>query len=248
MTGSLDASEFAGVRLLIRDGREIRYQVCGELDRAWLEQLLMGHAMGAIQYQRGRLPLHGNCLVHEDQTVLLCGHSGAGKSTASLALLSAGGTLLADDLTALQPASDGRRILAWPGIGRLKLWEDSCTWFDVPRQELSPVPGQPGKFYYPRSPAQAEVARPVDRIYCLLPDERVDTPTLEPLDGGDKLRWLQAHLYKAQLQEAQRNWPDTFATLAVIADRCMVALLRRPVGRFERASLLSPLTSDWAHV
>lgn len=58
--------------------------------------------------------LHATTLRFAGGGIMLCGPSGAGKSDLALRLIEAGGELIADDYTHLQPAPDGRLMARCP--------------------------------------------------------------------------------------------------------------------------------------
>lgn len=76
---------------------------------------------------RGLIPIHGTALEIDGRAVLLCGRSGAGKSTMAAHLLALGARLISDDLSVLRVALGERpRLLAGrPGI---RLHPDTAAW------------------------------------------------------------------------------------------------------------------------
>ncbi len=59
-------------------------------------------------------PIHGACVAWRDRGVLLCGESGAGKSSLSFACARRGWTFLSDDATCLLRGREGRKVVGNP--------------------------------------------------------------------------------------------------------------------------------------
>lgn len=87
---------------------------------------LLGSAMGLLLHQRGDLPLHANAVEIGGKAVAFMGRSGAGKSTLAAAFHDRGHAVIADDVCVIR--FDGEGVPhAWPGIPRLRLWEEALT-------------------------------------------------------------------------------------------------------------------------
>jgi hypothetical protein len=91
----------------------------------------------------GLLPLHVSSILLNNKAWLIAGKAGAGKSTLVAELLSAGGGLLADDLTIL--SDDGGQLLATRGRPSIRLHPRSAGL--VKAHTVEAVPDDPrGKF------------------------------------------------------------------------------------------------------
>ena len=110
---------------LMRGGREIVVAPFAGAAERNVRLFLLGSALGVLAYQRGLLPLHANAVVIDGKAYGFCGPSGAGKSTLAAHFAEAGYPVLCDDVCALSFDADGRP-LAWPGLPRLKLWQDAA--------------------------------------------------------------------------------------------------------------------------
>lgn len=67
--------------------------------------------------------LHGNVVVLKNRAVCFCGPIGQGKSTLSAGFLNQGGSLLSDDLAAIQKKN--RSFVVQPGVPEIRLWPSS---------------------------------------------------------------------------------------------------------------------------
>jgi hypothetical protein len=185
-------------RFAIREGREIVVEAADGASERNQRLYLLGSAMGALLHQRGLLPLHANAIVLGGRAVAFCGHSGAGKSTIAAWFHDRGDPVLADDVCAIRPA-DGR-ILALPGVPRLRLWRDALekggrSTGDYGRSFESldkwDVPTRPGD----RPPTPV----PLDRIYLLARGAGAsDGPSVRRLSGIDAVNALVANTYRGR--------------------------------------------------
>lgn len=73
---------------------------------------LVVHAVLGGLRARGMLAVHAGVVAFDERAVILAGPSGHGKSTLTLALVRAGGTLLTDEMAVIAP--DDRTILPFP--------------------------------------------------------------------------------------------------------------------------------------
>jgi hypothetical protein len=81
--------------------------------------------MGALLHQRGLLPLHANAVEIGGKAVAFSGRSGAGKSTLAAWFADRGHAILCDDVCAIAAPARGGPPVVFPGVPRLRLWEDA---------------------------------------------------------------------------------------------------------------------------
>ncbi len=111
-------------RYLIRHGAEILVDPAPLASPGNVAAYLLGTAFGVLCHQRGIPPLHASAIEVEDGCVAFTGGSGAGKSTLAAALAARGHQVISDDVCVLH-ADDRGHLLIWPGLVRLRLWEDA---------------------------------------------------------------------------------------------------------------------------
>ncbi len=129
------------------NGSEVEYAPVRGATQASLELYLNGSVYGAILHQRGILPLHGSCFAWHGSGIMLCGESGAGKSSLTAAFCMAGAEFLTDDVTPIV-ILDGKPFII-PLSDRIKLWEDSLQQLNRDKSGLTAIcPGEK-KYYFP---------------------------------------------------------------------------------------------------
>lgn len=149
---------------------------------------LLTLALMELARRRGFFPLHAACLAHEGAGVLVCGPTGSGKSTLTIALLEAGLDFLGDDLVFLEPRGRNVRALGFPD--ELGISADAAEILPrLPEQvDTSPPPG------WPKARADIRVVSPSAQItdscepsMVLLLSDRAKPGVIEEAGPGDAL-------------------------------------------------------------
>jgi hypothetical protein len=214
-------------RFLVRAGEEILIDAAPSAKDEDVRGHLLGAVFGALCHQRGIIPLHASVIDVADGRVAFVGASGAGKSTLVGALARRGHEIISDDECFLQLDSNGN-VQAWPGISRIRLWEDArdALGFDGPGMEreiqgynkyVVPVPP-------PRDPIQC---RPLRRVYQL---HRVPNGATEVirLHGADAVEAVMQNVYPPGLAVRLGYQPHVFMVCTAVARDVLVFRLSRP--------------------
>src|SRR6186713_98447 len=88
-----------------------------------LELYLNSTVYGAILQQRKILSLHGSCFTYQGKNIMICGDSGVGKSSLTVAFCLNGSKFITDDVSPLSFKSGIPYVLSLSD--RIKLWDDS---------------------------------------------------------------------------------------------------------------------------
>ncbi len=217
---------------LIRNGNLIQFEADPAHDDVASLHVL-GSCTGALLFQRGLAPLHGNTLVSPQGAAMVVGRIGSGKSSTTFALLRRGYRLLADDISAVSFESDEPALITsavptvLPGFPRLKLWKATLEHFGCGQQEFQRLRPGMDKFHYPAEEFFCPTPQRLHAIYILQPS---DAPGLRirALSGLAKLEALRSHLYKIKFHDAIRNWPPLLARMCRLADTVRVNIIERP--------------------
>ncbi|HYO78102.1 MAG TPA: hypothetical protein VE010_16705 [Thermoanaerobaculia bacterium] len=86
---------------------------------------LLGPVLAFVLRLRGSLVLHASAVECGARALLLCGASGAGKSTTAATLLQAGANAITDDVAAIVWRGGVPHVE--PGYPRVRLWSDSAA-------------------------------------------------------------------------------------------------------------------------
>ncbi len=116
----------SGVRILVEDGRTVRYETERGAQEDDVRAALLGNVWAVIGWQRGLLPLHASSVTRGRDLHAFTGGPGAGKSTLAAALARHGYPLFTDDVVLLDPASFDAGPLGH-GHGALRLCRRSMA-------------------------------------------------------------------------------------------------------------------------
>lgn len=132
---------------------------------------------------RGGVPFHGCAVAISGQGVLICGESGAGKSSLTAALVAEGAQFISDDLTAVLPDSEGHGWSLVKGRPGIRLFPSIGRWFFG--DDVTPLPDDP-RHKVIASPASTpnESPVPLRHIVFLSGPEK----TLSTINGFTLLR------------------------------------------------------------
>ncbi len=215
-------------RFLIQGGREIIVDPLPGAAERNVRLFLLGSALGALVYQRGLLPLHANAVVIGGVAHAVSGPSGAGKSTLAAWFAKAGYPVLCDDVCVVSFAADGRP-LAWPGLPRVKLWQDAADALGQSTTGLDRAIEGREKFHVPMGVA-ASAPVPLASFYTLARSDVGEGGGIVPILGSDAMGVVMENSYRGGYVAALGRSPAHFAQCAAVARHAGVFAVTRPWG------------------
>jgi hypothetical protein len=235
------AVQFTG---LIHDGKLIEFDADPAQDHISALHVL-GSCTGALLFQRGLMPIHGNTVAGPQGTATIVGKIGAGKSATTFALMDRGYRLVADDISAFSFEGGTPRVM--PGFPRLKLWKSTLEHFARDPDEFVRLRPELEKYHYPVEDAFCGEPQAPDAIYILHPAESPGVH-IRPLSGVTKLEAMRAHLYKIRFRDAILNWPPLLNKICVLADKVSVNIVERPQAGTTIEAVAEAIHSHLAHL
>ena len=228
----LDISEVA--RFTISDGRSISIVPMPGAGEREIRLFLLGSAMGAALHQRGVLPLHANAVAIDGRAVAFMGQSGAGKSTLAAWFYDQGYRVLADDVCVVR-ADQGSPATAYPGLPRLRLWQDALEASGRSADEHAPSFHRAGddrqKFDIP-IPRGAAATEPLP-LAALFVLEEGPQLAIHRLTGSRAVEAISANTYRGRLIADLGDSNAHVAACVAIARSIPVFRLERPFARAE---------------
>jgi hypothetical protein len=217
-------------RFLVRSGKEILVDPSPVSDNGEIRSYLLGTAFGVLCHQRGITPLHAAVIDVAGGCIGFVGASGAGKSTLVAALAQRGYPVISDDVCFLRLGTRRRTVQAWPGMTRIRLWEDAKAALGYDGPEIEREMRGYNKYFIPVLPLQdAARSRRLLRIYELHAVVR-DTADVIRLRGTAAIEVLMQNVYRLGLAELLGYKPRAFDVCAAMAGNVKVFRFGRPWG------------------
>ncbi|MDD4921884.1 MAG: hypothetical protein PHS30_05345, partial [Bacteroidales bacterium] len=148
----------------VQNGNEISIYPYEGADESSIQLFLNGSAFGALLHQRGILPLHGCSFRYQDKGVVICGNSGAGKSSVTAAFCQNGANFITDDITPVQ--INESKIVIKPIKTRIKLWDDSIRKLEIENNNFEKIRPTLEEFYLP-SPEPVTKKQHLNHLFIL---------------------------------------------------------------------------------
>jgi hypothetical protein len=189
-------------RFYAKDGNHIEIMLYPKTDTDTIELYLNGSVYGAILHQRKDLPIHGSSFQYKDKGIMICGESGAGKSSLTAAFCISGSEFLTDDITPIVFENGVPYI--WVMSDKIKLWSDSLQALNQNKESLAQIMPDWEKFYLPM-PSKKGTRVSLDHIFILDIHERTDI-CLRKVEGLDKFTVLRNEVYR---KEFLRGMPES---------------------------------------
>ncbi|MEM1120607.1 MAG: hypothetical protein AAGJ18_09160, partial [Bacteroidota bacterium] len=190
-----------------------------------------GTGLAAILQMQGKFAIHAYGVVTEDGLYLFCGPSGVGKSTLSAALKSRGYPFFTDDKCVLFQDSNYKGWMAYPSLQIMRLWEDTTAVIATNSFLSDPirVVADVAKYQYQISPnEQVSDCVPLKTIFILSESQEVTTPTLQLLQGVEKMNYLQTQIFRRFMVQGFQQDIALWNFTSRLAVDIPVYLLRRP--------------------
>ena len=208
-----------------RNGTHIDVMPYAGAEHSVVELYLNGSVYGAILHQRKTLPLHGSCFNYQNRGIMICGESGAGKSSLTASFCLHGADFLTDDVTPIV-FTDGMPAI-WVMSDRIKLHRDSLEQLKQKTEGLTQLGPDWAKYYFPMESSREDTV-PVHHIFVLDIHHEPDV-CIKPLAGIEKFSALRNELYRA---EYLRGMPESEANylkqLILMSQRVSVTKVSRP--------------------
>jgi len=167
---------------------------------------------------RGHLPMHGTAVLVHDKAVLLCGASGAGKSSLAAAMIALGAELISDDLSVMAYSSATRELMLHAGRPAIRLYPLVTEYLQRLNTPLRVecVAGDKDRVYLPQS--APELGVPLGAICMLGADSAAMSPDARAaLLGANLFRpgWLRHMSGHAERCDLLNSFPLKLPMIAL---------------------------------
>lgn len=212
-------------KFLINNGNEIIIEAVPGVDEQSLAVFLLGPCFAALLIQRNFFVLQGTVLKAKGgQGIAILGRSGTGKSTLAAAFLRKGYLLISEDICAINS-----QLHVMPGFPQLSLWFHTiwsrckkAPWFKRIRPGIE-------KYAIPLKHKFYANPLPLNTIFILNPSKHHHKIQASNLLGGNKIKYLQQHVYNESYVSGLKKEELYFNFCANLASKVDVILIDRPV-------------------
>ena len=210
----------------VREGKEIIVDTKPNADDKSLRLFLLANAMAAVLHQRLQVALHAGAIKTKQGLILVCGHSGAGKSTTISALRQKGYQPFTDDVVVL--SQEGTKITGTASYPIVKLWQDSIEKLQIADiNEGQRIRDQIPKYQQAFHDEFSKDTTEIKEVYFLEKKPGSFSPTMESLQGVRAFQYLKEGLYQnTQAHSAAYN-EHLFRLLAIVCEEIPLHLITR---------------------
>ncbi len=213
----------------VKDGQEITIELQEDADDKSVRLFLLTNAMAALLHQRNKVALHAGAVVTQDGLIIICGDSGAGKSTTISALQQKGYKVFADDVVVLEEDASGK-VIAYASYPTIKLWEDALEKLGVGElTEEAKLREHVAKYKMHFHEEFTTEPLPVARVFVLKKNEARTEPTIHPLIGIQAFTELYGNLYRTSLMNSLEKRNLLFNSISGLAGKIPVQQIERPI-------------------
>jgi len=215
-------------RYYARAGKEIILDIKDKSDEKSLRLFLLTNGLAAILHQRNKVLLHAGAIQTDKGLIVICGESGAGKSTTLQYLRQHGYKVFADDVLVLEE-SENVTIKAFASYPVLKLWDDSFEKLGIESvSEEQKLREHISKYRLSIQEEFSTAPQPIHALFQLQKDEEIQEPKLKSLKGFEAFNALHLQLYRtAQLNTPEKN-ELAFTLINKLIEKATVYQITRP--------------------
>jgi hypothetical protein len=209
----------------VQNGSVVTVYPFSDVDQASIQLFLNGSVFGALLHQRGIIPFHGCSFEQNHKGIILCGYSGAGKSSVTAAFCQQGARFINDDITPVTIDESGFWIM--PIRTKIKLWNDALTALSIETENLEKIRPSMQKFYVPVE-NNSQDKQELNTLIVLGIHDNDRYEVMRPA-GMEKFNLLRSHIYRKiylkGMPKAERN---LFSQLLKLSQSVDVLHVLRP--------------------
>lgn len=209
----------------IQRGNSITIQIEPNADPRTVRLFLLGSAIGALFHQRRLLPIHASSIETPKGAVLFMGPTGIGKSTTAASLCKRGYRLISDDISLLD-FDEKKKVVVHPGFPYQKLWEDALDNLNEDYTCLSKIKPDMRKYQFPVVGNFVDKSIVLSRIYILAMNKSKAQPSLESIEGLEKLSFIYQNIYRVAFHHQMQLGSDNLSLGLSISQQVTMKLCK----------------------
>lgn len=227
---------------LTRDGKEILAAYEESANEELVRSYLFGICFSFILQQRGVLPIHCSCVVKNGKTLMICGDSGAGKSTIASVFLNNGWKMMSDDIVPVIN-KDGKYFVQSSFPCR-KMWQDAMESNHVTLPVIGELTRYQGRVKYQLDASSQFVDTCLPLDYCVMLKAGSDKLYTGEIQGFAKTDLLMRNRFVREHvpSNAVRQWQ--LSMCIGIASQIKAFLAERPYGEHTEQQIYEYIISE----
>jgi len=212
----------------VKEGASITIELRENADLPSVRLFLLTNAMAAVLHQRNKVALHAGAIQTEKGLVVICGDSGAGKSTTISALQQKGYKIFVDDVLVLKDA--GAKVVGIAAYPTLKLWDDT-----IEKLALGVIPEEQklresvNKYRVSFQEDFTTKMIPVYKLFYLRKVEATTSIEVIKKDGLEAFKILYSQLYRTSMINNTKSQAILFERLNQVVNQTNLIEVARPL-------------------
>jgi hypothetical protein len=213
----------------VKEGTSITIELKENADLPSVRLFLLTNAMAAVLHQRNKVALHAGAIQTEKGLVVICGESGAGKSTTISALKQQGYKIFVDDVLVLEKNEE--HVLGVAAYPTLKLWDDT-----IEKLALGVIPEEQklresvNKYRVSFQEDFTTKTFPVFKIFYLYKEEANNSVETIKKDGLEAFKILNSQLYRTSMINNTQSQVILFERLNQLINQTGLIEVARPAN------------------
>ena len=210
--------------ITIEHGHEINVYPEGTPSDTELATFILGWGLAFLFYQRDSLGIHCTGLFGNERAFLICGDSGAGKSTTAFKLLDRGYRFLNDDIAFL---SEKDSFLLHPAFPVQKMCRNVAETVNY-KTRLKYIDEDKDKFAYLNTEYFENTPHPLSVLFCIGIGSNITTLKHHEVYGLDKVKTVLDNLFMNPLFETTGFPNNVMTSVLKLSAKIRVVKILRP--------------------
>ena len=212
----------------VKGGASITIELRENADLPSVRLFLLTNAMAAVLHQRNKVALHAGAIQTEKGLVVICGESGAGKSTTISALQQKGYKIFVDDVLVLERA--GTKVVGVAAYPTLKLWDDTIEKLAlgvIPEEQKLRVSVNKYRVSFQEDFTTRTI--PVYKLFYLRKMVANNSVEVTKKDGLEAFKILYSQLYRTSMINNTQSQVILFERLNQVINQTNLIEVARPL-------------------